>query len=375
VVYPSGGTVAEADVVAGDDGGWFGESTQVRVKTGADGRFELRGLWHADEFDLRAEQGGRRSEKIRAHQGEDGLELVLVPRHSVSGRLAVDEGIDARAVRFQLQPVDGAPFDVDRRHDRSRDFHDAFLTSMLSDPAGFQLEPVLGGTYTLRCSLEGTELARTGPFALDADLDLGTIDLRGRIQGCEILLRGADDPASLRGKAVWNASGSAEKHQIDFEGERVRIQAPTLPIDVVLVPRGYRLEHLEGVGERSEVDLEPALRVRIVLLTDGEFPAPPYTFGCELRQNDQSVGEAQGADAFDAQNREIAFSCSAVGKVKVGWHLERSFEGAGFGGAVGGGVLDGHEVEIDVRDEAAEQIFRVSLEGALLADLMRAPSW
>jgi hypothetical protein len=87
------------------------------------------------------------------------------------------------------------------------------------------------------------------------------------------------------------------------------------------------------------------------------------------------VGEVQGSDSFNPRNREIAFVCSAVGKVQVRWNLERSFDGASMGGAVGGGVLDGHEVEIEVRDEAAEQVFTIPLDGDLLAALMSAPPW
>jgi len=121
--------------------------------------------------------------------------------------------------------------------------------------------------------------------------------------------------------------------------------------------------------------LEPALRVRVVLRTDGELPAPPYVFDCELKQGEVSVGEPQGMHWFTDVNREIAFLVSEPGPVRVLWHLERRLEGPGFGGAIGGDVLQEHEVEIEVQDVPREQVFTVDLDGAALTELAHDPPW
>jgi hypothetical protein len=383
VVDTTGRAVADAQVVAGSDQQGFrhfgNDEMQARGRSGPDGRFELRGLWESEDFDLGAEKGGERSEKIRARQGDEGLVLALEPRHTLTGCLAVDAGVDASAVSFQLLPDDGEPFGVDRQNDHSP-FRFAFkeFTSEAvpeSEPGCFRLQPVAGGTYTLRCTLEDVELARTQPFALQADLDLGTIDLRGRIHPCEIVLRGAADPEDLRGRATWRASGSPETHDVHFQGDRVRIQSPVLPIDVALLPEGYRVARLEGVREHAEVELEPALRVRIALWTEGELPAAPYSFGCSLYQDGLQVGEAQGPAFFEGAQRELVFLCAAAGKVEVRWQLQRSIDGASFGGAIGSGVLEDHAVAIEVREDPAEQFFTVQLDGAVLAELVSDPPW
>lgn len=383
VVDTAGRAVADAQVVAGTDQQGFrhfgGGDMQARGRSGPDGHFELRGLWESDDFDLRAEKSGERSETLRARQGDAELVLTLEPLHTISGRLSVDEGVDASAVRFELLPADGEPFEVNRQNENRR-FHIAFkeLYSQAEadlGPGWFRLEPVAGANYTLLCTLEDVELLRTQPFALHADLDLGTLDLRGRIQRCEIVLLGAADPEELSGKATWRASGSPQRHDVHFQGDRVRIQTPVLPIDVALVAQGYRVARLEGVREQGEVELEPALRVRIALWTEGELPAAPYSLGCSLYQDGLQVGEAQGPAFFEGAQREIAFLCSAAGRVEVRWQLQRSIDGASIGGSVGSAVLEDRAVAIDVRDDPAEQLFTVELDGALLAELVRDPPW
>lgn len=58
----------------------------------------------------------------------------------------------------------------------------------------------------------------------------------------------------------------------------MKILTPTVPIDLAVRPRGYRRALLENVTGRSELVLEPPMRVWLVLRTDGEFPELPYVF-------------------------------------------------------------------------------------------------
>lgn len=376
VLDPEGRGVEGADVAAGPDPSWMVDDVQVRGTSGPDGTFELRGVWDSVQFELRASKDHMRSETLHVRQGQEGIALALEPRHSISGTLGVDEGIDAQALQFQLEPREGKAFGVGRRSHGfglAMGMRGLFTELAMSEPKHFTLEPVPAGVYSLRILLEQRELARTPSFALNEDLNLGRIDLHGRVFTCEIVLLGADDPGALRGKATWRADAAAPGHDLHFEGERVRIQTPTLPIDVALLVNGYRAVRLEGVAERAEVVLARAVPVRIVLETNGEVPAAPYAFSCNLRQDGLTVSEPRGARSFDPQDPVMAFECAAVGKVEVRWHLERSVDGAGFGGAIGGGVLDGHAVEIEVRDDPAEQDFTVPLDGALLERLMRSP--
>jgi len=381
VVDEWGRAVTEAEVVAGKDGGWpFGEAGVRRTKSDAGGRFELRGLWDEDTFELHAEVDSRRSETIQVHQGDASVVLVLSPRYTLTGRLLVDPGIDPGAIRFQLQASGAEPVDADRQRDEP--FKRIRMEGLPfpgherdDDPARFALEPVRAGEYELICTLESVELARVVGLSLHADLDVGSIDLRGRIHACELTLLGAEDSAELRGELTWKAHGSEANHGGRIEGVLVRILTPTVPIDVTLRPRGYRQVLVEDLAGHREVALDPPLHVRVVLHTDGEFPADPYVFGCELHQGDAGVGEAQGMRYFTPESREIEWLVSAPGKVSVRWHLERRVEGVHFGGTIGGGVLQGHEVELEIQDIAGEQRFEVELDAAALTALARDPPW
>lgn len=379
VLDANGRPVADAEVVAGDGPASFVSDSRVRARTAADGSFELRGMWDSNDFPLHAQRDRNRSDTSRVRQGQAGITLVLTPRFTISGALGVDDGLRLDAVRFQLLARHGAPFEVGRRGDRSLGpigLHGGWIgRSAAADGADFELEPVPGDVYSLRVLLGATELVQTASFALNQDLHLGTIDLRGRIRTCEIVLVGSSDPAALRGKAMWNVSGSSERHELDFEGGSVRIQTTALPIDVLLLVSGHRAAHLNRVAEHAEVKLHPTIPVTVVLLTSGEIPTAPLAFGCDLRQDGLSVGEPRGARSFDPKNPVLTFDCAAPGKIEVSWRLERSFEGAAFGGAVGGGVLDGHKFEIDVRDDVSEQVFTVLLDGEVLNELVRSPPW
>ena len=56
------------------------------------------------------------------------------------------------------------------------------------------------------------ELTRVERLSVRANVDLGAIDLRGRIELCEIALLGAQDPEKLSGEFVWKPHGSGEEH-------------------------------------------------------------------------------------------------------------------------------------------------------------------
>lgn len=376
VVDALGRPFAGADIVAGEENRHgFGGSDATRGKSDEQGRFELRGLLVRDEFELHAEAHGQRSETIRARQGGTGIELVLLASHTLSGRLLVDPGIDPGSIRFQLQGP-GAQWVHANRRPRSFPGYRRFVSGENAaddDPARFVLESIRPGEFDLRCLLENVELARLAKISVHEDVDVGSIDLRGRIHVCEIALLGAG-PEKLAGELRWTATGSeAQRGRID--GDHVRILTPAVPIDVTLWPRGYRQVRLEGVTGRREAVLEPPLRVRVVLRTDGELPALPYLLGCNLYLGDARVGEPQGLRYFSAENREIELLSSAAGRLSVHWNLERRVDAASFGGAMGGDVLRDQAVEIEVLDEPGEQVFPVELDGEALADLMREPPW
>jgi hypothetical protein len=355
-VDPSRNAVPGARVTAGTNLD-SRSKRKVQGTTDEQGRFELRGLLEDDRFYVRAEQGALRSEAVSAQRGDRDLELVLSPRWTISGRLITDPGIEPGSIQFQLQAPDAAPRSVNRRGQDER----------------FELWPVLAGEYSLRCVLNGAELARLERVSVRQDTDVGTIDLRGRVLACEIELLGAR-PDKLAGEAVWWIHGSGQQHRIEIDSSLVRILTPTVPIDVSVRPSGYRFARLTEVSGRRELVLEPSLSVRLVLHTDGEFPEPPFVLRCQLQQDGVDVGTVRQSPNFTSEDREIDFLVSVAGPVRVHWLLEHRVDGAGFGGRTLHDVLVGHDVDIDVQDIAAEQVFPIELAGAALTALARDPS-
>ena len=118
-----------------------------------------------------------------------------------------------------------------------------------------------------RCLLGGVELARRA-LSVREDTEVGDIDLRGRIQVCELALLGAG-LEKLSGEVAWSLPGARAETKVGIDGPLVRILAPSLPIDVAVRPRGYRHARLANVGARGELVLEPPLSIRLVLHTDG----------------------------------------------------------------------------------------------------------
>ncbi|TAJ04422.1 MAG: carboxypeptidase regulatory-like domain-containing protein [Planctomycetota bacterium] len=378
VVDAIGAPVEGADVVAGEEPNWFlGESKSVRGRSGAGGAFELRGLWTEERFRVRAHTSDARSPDTEVTQGAIGVVLALSPRYDLSGTLLLDPGIDPGWIRFAREESDGTRSDLRRKPTWGQFAFGARGTPTFdqSDPNRFELEPIEGGVFDFVCSLENAELARIPRLALHADLDLGRIDLRGKISLVEIELVGDGDLAGLAGSYSWWPSGASEHRQGSFSGPLVSIASAQVPIDVELRPNGYRSALLEQVRGRREHRLTAALHVRLVLGTTGTLPAPPYRFDCELYQGETSTSQPNGARWFTAERREIRCLVASPGRHEVRWHLERKLEGESFGGAVGSHVLQEHWSSIDVLDVPGEQMFEVRLDAAALDELARNPPW
>ncbi len=346
-------------------------SRRVRGKADERGGFELRGTLLDDGFSLRAEVGTSRSETVQVERGQDGVLLVLSPCWKVSGRLLIDPEISYLGVIPRIRPRNVA---------RGRPFVG------ISEDGHFDFSRVRAGTYDLSCSLgpSGRELRLLEGIVVAGDTDVGTIDLRGCIHRCEIVLVGGEDPDQVQGQVSWRASASEQEwSKRYFNQGSVELLTDQVPIDVQVRPRGYRHALLERLSGRREVVLEPPLRIRLVLHTQGEFPPAPYTLSCDLRQDGTQVGDAEGSSHFSAENRELAFRVSASGRLSVHWRLERfreehrRFEGETFTtrGSIIGDVLQGHEVEIDVLDVPGEQVFTIDLDGQALTRLANQPPW
>lgn len=376
VVDGSGAPVPEAEVVVGREHAWMGGYT-VSTRCDAAGRFELRGLWIDERFPVRASSGSASSEEVTVHQGDGTLVLVLRPRFTLAGQLVLDPGVDPGAIRFALERG-GQRSEISRQQQPwgfSRSLRRRPPPSSPQPPGSFELEPIEGGALDLLLLLADTELTRLASLEVRSDLDLGSIDLRGRVHLCTIELVGAEDPSTLSGEYDWGPSGTDERRRGSFNGPLVTILAPQVPIDVELRPRGHRLALVERLSGRVQHALAAPLRVRLVLMTFGALPPPPYRFDAELYRGEAAVSQPAGPRWFTPERLEIECLVATPGPLVARWHLEKKVEGEGFGGAMGTHVLREHWVTLDVRDEPGLQVFPLALDGAALEGVTQALDW
>ncbi|TAH39708.1 MAG: hypothetical protein EYC70_02660 [Planctomycetota bacterium] len=361
VVDEHGNAVEAAGVLAGG-GFWssgafgFARGGGAHDDTDASGQFELRGLLGQPEFDVQAFKDEQRSEKVRARQGDRNLLLVLGARHSVHGRLLVDGGINPGSFGLALRDAAGQDIGLDE--------------TTIDGEGGFRMSGAPSGVYTLACRLGSLTLAEVEHLHVAGDTDAGVIDLRGRIARHSIVLTGAENPEALRGECFWRATDTASDWTSRrFEGPEIEILWPHGAVDARVLPEGYRQEEVPGLSGMRHVALRRSLVVVLELITDGALPEYPYVLDPELTQEGRRVAVPDGAPYFTAGKRVSRFLVSAAGRVRVGWH----FEHRGENWAVGGGVLQGHEVDIEIHESGGEQRFTIPLDGEALTQLVRQP--
>lgn len=372
VVDELGRPVPNAQVVVGDAQAARPDGYNLRLENAdADGRFELRGMWLANSFALHARDGGRRSEPIAAQRGATELVLVLVPRHTLRGVLAVDECVDPGAVSFALYGADGVRREFGRKRQQPENRTDEI------EPAkgAFELESIESGVYDLAFELDALELERVRGLVVQSTRDLGEVDLRGRVHSCEIELQAEGDLRGLSGEFVWRPSDGGDQRRSFFRGPLIRICTPRVPIDIELLPLGWRHATLANVRDRARHVLQPALRVRLRLVSTGTPPEPPYSFSAGLYHDEQLVSRAESPAEFRPDRREITYLVSAPGALRVRWFLERPRVGTVGVMVRGAHVLESHWPQIVVRDEPGEQVFDVHLDGAALNGVTELMDW
>jgi hypothetical protein len=358
----AGMPVADADICVGEGqrklATGSGDILDSRGKSDAHGRFELHGLVTNGAFDLWAMKGELRSAKMRAHEGQRGIVLTLSTFYTVSGRFLLDDGI---------QPYWITPSFVDAEHSALR----PEVPKRLPD-GSFTLAPIPAGVYDIAWSYENARVVELDKVDVTTDIDLGSIDLRGKLHRYEITLTGAPPSSKVTGEIAWRPSGSQEKwkNKIFFEN-KIALITPTSPVDVWVRPDRYRGDVLFGVVDRAEMPLIAPLHVRLELHTNGQLPKFPYILYVDLQQDGVSVGQRTSSQSFMDDNRSLNYEVSAPGRMRVSWHLEWHSDTK----TISGGVLEGNESEIQVADIPGEQVFPIELDGDALTKLTTKPPW
>lgn len=149
----------------------------------------------------------------------------------------------------------------------------------------------------------------------------------------------------------------------------VTLFSPWQEIDVELFAPGYRCVSLRSVRRRVEVELEPAIPVKLELVTDGTLPAPPrYLKAVLVPVEHADIGIDWEGPAFGA-TREITTFAWKPGRMKVAWIEAHYGEGRGSGGGTVREVFPPQYVEVLESDQV--QVFEVHLSAAQLERLFR----
>jgi hypothetical protein len=362
VLERDGSPAAKATVTLGDAVRWG--SPPRTITCDEQGRFEERGVWPQEALTLHASLDGRESQPQSVRPPAHDVELVLTHTCTLSGQLLVDKGVDPSVVQFVRDHGDGTRTPIDREQRQLFAWG-----NQESDWQVFRLRPLAPGPLDLVLMLDDFELARLTGLQLSGDLDLGQIDLRGKLRVLEIELVASEPDATLEGDATWRLSDGGTPRQVNFQHSPLRIVTPVAPLDVDLRVRGYRRATFERLNANTRHVLQPPLRVRLELRSSDELPKPPLHFEAELYDGVATVSAPAGPRYFTPTRNTLELAVGAPGSFRVLWRLERHFEGDGFGGATAAHVLEQHSVMLEVRDVPGVQEFVLELPAGALAGL------
>lgn len=339
----------------------------LRARTDALGRFELRVPQGLEALHLLAGKGELRSNLIRASEGVKDLQVVLQPRAELAGRLVVDPTISMARVEV-----------VATRKD-----------VLIGSERLLRTRPELDGRFVLRGVSEGehsisvhaldgyAELARVdGVFAiagertLDARLD--PFDLRAGSRTISIALRDATGAPFLGEVSVVVRSASAAGESSLFapvtQGVASVLVGEKAPLVTVLAP-GHLAQVLGAVDGDRLVTLVRAPQLRFTLGEGVELPPLPYRLALQFRPTTAAARDVTRSfpQPEFGGNRMARCEATLAGKLQVTLHLVRRTENAW------------NEVEvpleqplvIDVR-ERGEQAFEVRCAPAALESALRA---
>ncbi len=345
------------DAQASGGDGW--ESSPLTTTSGTDGAFALHGLARAQRTRTWAELARSRSDTVEAEPGARDVTLLLRATGSLVGSLRLDPGLSASALAVRIEREGaGAP----SHEERSRTYQQPLADGR------FHFQGLLPGRYALVVGIEDDEpeLVRVAGVEVRAgeacsDARIQGLDLRGRLHAVRLVLRAPEAEHGLEGLFAYHAPGeSGTERWRAFQGSPVEFLTAWERVDGTLTVQGFRRVVLAGVAGEREVELVPALAVRLVLPTGLPLPEPPVHIKAVLVEPD-SQDIDWSAPVFDAQ-REIVCRAPAAGRLRVCWIVERRSSG----GASATTLAIEPAQYVEVREQDAEQRFELELSGEAL---------
>jgi hypothetical protein len=280
--------------------------------------------------------------------------------------LLLDPGIPARAIEIKL-------------HDDSPAARRAALSPLLSSDGAFSFSTVPVGPARLEVSTHGFLPAAERRPLVQARVEVAAgespatdpveIDLRGKVFAHTIALKGLEREHGFQASAFFAPARQSQRSRVYLRTGQlpVVLVSPWEALDVEIRVPGHRDVSLLDLREPATVALEPGLRVRLRLQTDGQLPKPPLYLKAALLPDERSnLGIDWDGPAFD-ERREIVLFAGKPGRARVAW-IAAKHDGSGGGGGSSGWVRAQY---VDVKDTPHEQVFEVTLSAAELAEILR----
>lgn len=331
------------------------QKMRFNVRSEEDGSFEARGHEPDGAYRIAAQVGGHAAKWVEFTPGDRDVVLELTPQGTIAGRLLVDEGIDVQGLRLR---VSGGPAG-ERLAYRQR-------MARIEEDGSFAFEglhPGPGRTVHLQFDDVWADLQTfTGVAAVTEagtqDPRLNPVDLRGQLHAHRIDVTGVGEEVALSGRVDYGPSGAEELEFSRWVHQREFVLLSSSPrIDLVSTFDGFRQVELASVGESATLELQPALKVTIVLTGDQPLPKPPLYLKPALAPADDPNFDADVGGAALDDGRSVLVNAPASGRHRVLWIAERRSSSSSIAGEV---TLD-REQYIDVVEGLEGQRFEVEL--------------
>ena len=263
---------------------WDRARSALAATSGADGRFEVRGIAQPDELRLVASKRGWNDEgPVGARLGSDEVVLRLAKSGSLSGTVMLNPGVEPNLfqVRASWSQFEASGEEL-RRNAGTRVENDGTFTINEVAPGQVNVEIALSGSGRRLELIEGV-FVTSGEAT--RDVRLNPIDLSDDVFVYKIgVLDGAGNPVEAGYVATNERTRNSRMAYAIREGS-ASVMAFQRAVDLEISAPGHTTLFLPGVDSDREVILDPAFSVTLHLADHVPLPRSPIVLQAKLTPN------------------------------------------------------------------------------------------
>jgi len=260
---------------------WDRARSALAATSGADGRFEVRGIPQPDGLRLVASKRGWNDEgPVEARLGSDEVVLRLAKSGSLQGTVMLNPGVEPSLfqVRASWSQFEASGEELRRNASARVDSDGAFTINEVA-PGQASVEITLSGTGRRLELIEGvfvtsgeaTRDPRLNPIDLSDDVFVYKIDV----------LDGAHQPVESGYVATNERSRNSRMAYAIRQGSAM-VMAFQRAVDLEISAPGHSTLLLKGVDGDREVVLDPAFTVKLHLAEHVKLPRSPIVLQAKL---------------------------------------------------------------------------------------------